>query len=112
MFEVFFLALLLQQVSAPVKCPAAALTEAQLWDLVQGGLPDNRIAPIVAACHIGFLPSVDAIERISKRGAPEPVLEALIADGYSQMTLEQAKAEFAVLESRIAEITGSSNSSR
>jgi len=107
-----FVGLAQAQTKAPVKCPPAALTATQILDLVKGGLPEGRIAQIVATCHIGFLPSVEVIERISRSGASEPVLEALIADGYSRLTLDQAKAELAILERKIADITTSSNASR
>ena len=112
MFEVFILAVLLQQVSAPVKCPLAPLTEAQVLDLAQGGLPDGRIVQIVGTCHIGFVPSSELMDKLAQRGMPEPVLKALINDGYLRITMAQAREETASLSKRVSEQTKASNDRR
>ena len=100
------------QTAAPVKCPPVALTEIQVLDLVKGGLPDNRIAQIVETCHIGFLPSAYVVQRMSQAGTTDLVLQSLIKDGYSHLTLTQARGEVAMLERKIAELTASSNAAR
>ena len=100
------------QTTVPVKCPLAALTEAQVSDLVKGGVPEGRVVQIISTCHVGFNPSSEAFERVSNSGVPESILDAVIRDRYSIINLASVRAEFAVLKQKVAERTASSDAAR
>ena len=111
MFYMLVATLLLAQ-GPPVTCPSAALTEAQVLDLVKGGLPDARIVQIAGTCHIGFFPSVGIIDEMAKQGVSAAVLEAIRNDGFRHITLAQAHAEVAALEKKTQLLAAASDEER
>jgi formylglycine-generating enzyme required for sulfatase activity len=100
------------QAQAPVPCPQAALTEAPVLQLIKDRVPDGRIVQFVGACHIGFFPASEILDRLSRAGATPPVLEALRQDGYPRATLADARQEVASLERRIQNLTTASDAAR
>ena len=100
------------QNTAPVNCPPVALTDAQVLDLVKGGLPEGRVAQIVATCHVGFLPANELLERMSQRGVSEAILRDVIKDGYSRVTLAQARVETTGLDRELVSRTASNGAAR
>jgi len=100
------------QAQAPVPCPPAALTEAQVLQLLKDRVPDGRIVQFAGACHIGFFPSSEILDRLANAGATPPVLEALRQDGNPRATLAEARQEVASLERRIQNLTSASEAAR
>jgi len=97
---------------APVPCPLAALTEAQVLQLVRDRVPEGRIVQFIGACHIGFFPATEVLDRLAGAGASAAILEALRQDGYPRATLADARQQVASLELRIRNLTTASEAGR
>src|ERR1017187_5186934 len=113
--EKMWLALLfasLASAQAPVTCGTAALSEAQVLELVNGHVPEGRIVQIVGTCHIGFFPSFEVLERLQAAGSAPGVIEALREDGFARITLAQARQEVEALERRVRALTQASDVER
>ena len=100
------------QAQAPVPCPPAALTEPQVLQLLKDRVPEGRIVQFVGACHIGFFPTSEILDRLASAGATPPVLETLRQDGYRRATLAEARQEVASLELRIRNLTTAAETAR
>src|ERR1035441_10212422 len=88
-------------VQAPVPCPPAPLTEAQVLQLVKDRVPEARIVQFVDACHIAWV-TPEVLGRLRDGGATDAVLAAVRSQ--RQLTFEQARQEIVTLEKKIAEV--------
>ena len=89
------------QAQAPVPCPPAALTEAQVLQLVMDRVPEGRIVQIVNTCRVGAV-TLEMLTRLRSGGATEAVVAAVRSQ--RQLTLDQARQEIAALDKKIEEI--------
>jgi formylglycine-generating enzyme required for sulfatase activity len=80
--------------------------------LIKDRVPDGRIVQFVDACHIGFFPATEILDRLANAGASPAVLGALRQDGYPQVALAEARQEVASLELRIRDLTTGSEAAR
>jgi hypothetical protein len=88
-----------------VKCPVAQkLTLDQMVKFVDQKLPDERTEELIDSCHVSFSLDSTAIERLTRVGITDPVLDALGRETALLLSVEQAHAEVAELESHIAEL--------
>jgi hypothetical protein len=94
------------QTTAPVPRCLAPLKEEDVLSLVKVD-PEGRVVQFVSTCHVGFVPTVEAVEGLAGAGSGDVVLGAVIADGYSHLSLSRARAELASLKRTIAERTPS-----
>ena len=95
------------------KCPArASYTLEKVLKAVEDKAPEDAVAADIAACHVGFPLDANALDQLSKAGAPPAVMEALNRDTLLRLTRDQAHAEVAGMVQREQAIETEVNTER
>src|ERR1017187_2368240 len=92
------LAVVHAQAQAPVPCPPAPMTEAQVLQLVKDHVQEGRIVQFVSACHVASV-TPEMLRRLRASGATDGLVAAVRSQ--RQLTLGQARQEIAGLERKI-----------
>jgi hypothetical protein len=87
------------------KCPGGhKLTLNQVVELLQNKIAGGIVVSRVQACHVSFSLDAPSLDKLVTAGASDKLLDVLNRETAGQLTVEQAHAEVAGLEARIAEL--------
>ena len=89
---------------AQTACPGRKpLTLPQVEGFLKNQIPDDRIMALIDSCHTGFRLDGAALDGLAADGVSDRVMEVLNRSTISGLTLAQARADVAALESHMRE---------